>query len=177
MTNGTPSTELNAELNAESLLEKLCRDTQALIEERKIEAPYLIGIRSGGVWLAERLAKFLDSSEPVGVLDISFYRDDFTRLGLNPKVGASMLPQPTEDRDILLIDDVLMTGRTIRAAMNELFDFGRPNSVSLITLLDVNGRELPIQADVTGGELTLAPGEQVKLNGPEPLSLTLGQRG
>lgn len=92
MTNGTQNTELSAELNAERLLEKLCRDTQALISERKIEAPYLIGIRSGGVWLAERLAKFLGSNEPVGVLDISFYRDDFTRLGLNPKVGASMLP-------------------------------------------------------------------------------------
>jgi pyrimidine operon attenuation protein/uracil phosphoribosyltransferase len=173
MTNRT----LDAQLDVEQLLEKLCRDTQALIEERKIEAPYLIGIRSGGVWLAERLATFLKVDEPVGVLDISFYRDDFTKLGLNPKVGASLLPQPTEDRDILLVDDVLMTGRTIRAAMNELFDFGRPNSVSLLTLLDVNGRELPIQADVIGGELTLKAGEQVKLNGPEPLSLTLGQRG
>lgn len=168
MTNGT--------LDAEYLLEKLCRDTQALINERNIEAPYLIGIRTGGVWLAERLAQFLGLEESVGVLDISFYRDDFTKLGLNPKVGASMLPQPTEDRDILLVDDVLMTGRTIRAAMNELFDFGRPNSVALLTLLDVKGRELPIQADVVGGELKLAPGEQVKLNGPEPLSLTLGQR-
>lgn len=168
MTNGT--------LDAEYLLEKLCRDTQALIKERNLEAPYLIGIRTGGVWLAERLAQFLGLEDPVGVLDISFYRDDFTKLGLNPKVGASMLPQPTEDRDILLVDDVLMTGRTIRAAMNELFDFGRPNSVALLALLDVKGRELPIQADVVGGELKLAPGEQVKLNGPEPLSLTLGQR-
>lgn len=87
-----------------------------------------------------------------------------------------MLPAPTEGRDILLVDDVLMTGRTIRAALNELFDFGRPQSVSLLTLLDVHGRELPIQADVVGGKLTLEPGEQVKLDGPEPLSLTLSQR-
>lgn len=166
----------NATLNAEILLENLCRDTQALLQERNIDQPYLIGIRTGGVWLAERLAKHLGITDPVGVLDISFYRDDFTQLGLNPKVGASMLPVPTEGRDILLVDDVLMTGRTIRAAMNELFDFGRPKSVSLLSLLDVNGRELPIQADVVGGKLTLEPGEQVKLNGPEPLSLTLGQR-
>ena len=166
----------NAMLDAEHLLQKLCQDTKALIEERNIETPYIIGIRSGGVWLAERLASYLGVTDPVGVLDISFYRDDFTQVGLNPKVGASQLAQSTEGRDILLVDDVLMSGRTIRAAMNELFDFGRPNSVSLVTLLDVNGRELPIQADVIGGELRLAPNEQVKLNGPEPLSLTLGQR-
>lgn len=166
----------NQTLDLTPYLDQLCQGTQNLLQQRGIEDPYLIGIRTGGVWLAEYLADKLGITSPVGVLDISFYRDDFTQLGLNPKVGASMLPQPTEGREILLLDDVLMTGRTIRAALNELFDFGRPASVSLITLLDINGRELPVQADVTGGKLTLKPTEQVKLNGPDPLTLTLSQR-
>ena len=85
--------------------------------------------------------------EPCGSLDISFYRDDFSRIGLNPKVKASQLPEDISDRHILLIDDVLQTGRTIRAAMNEIFDYGRPASIKLCVLLERNGRELPIQAD------------------------------
>jgi pyrimidine operon attenuation protein/uracil phosphoribosyltransferase len=111
------------------------------------------------------------------VLDISFYRDDFTQVGINPRVQPSQLPCATEGRDILLVDDVIMSGRTIRAALNELFDYGRPASVSLITLLDLQRRELPIQPDVVGGTLALGPDQQVKLNGPDPLTLTIRQRG
>lgn len=166
----------NATLDVQLLLETLCRNTKIMIAQRNLSEPYLIGIRTGGVWLAEHLADYLAIETPVGILDISFYRDDFTQQGLSTKIGASSLPLPTEGRNILLVDDVLMTGRTIRGAMNELFDFGRPQSISLLTLVDIGERELPIQADVTGGTLKLAAGEQVKLNGPEPLSLSISER-
>jgi len=165
-----------ATLDVELLLETLCRNTKTMIKQRNLTDPYIIGIRTGGVWLAEHLAQYLAIDAPVGVLDISFYRDDFSQQGLNTKAGASSLPLPTEGRNILLVDDVLMTGRTIRGAMNELFDFGRPNSISLLTLVDIGERELPIQADVIGGTLQLAANEQVKLNGPAPLSLSISER-
>lgn len=166
----------NAVPDAEQLLQKLCPQTEALIKARGLTNPYIVGIHNGGVWLAERIHRYLNLETPVGVLDISFYRDDFTRLGLNPKVGASVLTEPTEDRDILLVDDVLMSGRTVRAAMNELFDFGRPKSISLITLLDLEQRALPIQADLVGATLALDKNQQVKLNGPEPLTLVISER-
>ena len=86
--------------------------------------PILIGIHTGGVWIAQRLHRILGYSEPLGSLDISFYRDDFSRVGLNPEVKSSELPVAIEDRNIILIDDVLYTGRTIRAAMNEIFPTG-----------------------------------------------------
>ncbi|HED19618.1 MAG TPA: bifunctional pyr operon transcriptional regulator/uracil phosphoribosyltransferase PyrR [Gammaproteobacteria bacterium] len=131
----------------------------------------MVGIHTGGVWIAEGLHRILDIQEPLGVLDISFYRDDFTRIGMNPQVKPSQLPFTLDDRDIILVDDVLHTGRTIRAAMNELFDYGRPASILLATLVERSGRELPIEANVVGLAMELAPGEQVKLSGPEPLAL------
>ncbi len=163
-------------LSVDALLDKMASETRALITRRDLKDPLMIGIRTGGVWLAERLHRQLELTSPLGVLDISFYRDDFTQVGINPKVQPSQLPRATEGRDILLVDDVIMSGRTIRAALNELFDYGRPASVSLITLLDLQRRELPIQADVIGGTLALGPDQLVKLNGPEPLTLTIRQR-
>jgi pyrimidine operon attenuation protein/uracil phosphoribosyltransferase len=163
-------------LSVDALLDKMASETRALITRRNLNDPLMIGIRTGGVWLAERLHRQLELTGPLGVLDISFYRDDFTQVGINPKVQPSQLPCSTEGRDILLVDDVIMSGRTIRAALNELFDYGRPASVSLITLLDLQRRELPIQADVIGGTLALGPDQLVKLNGPEPLTLTIRQR-
>jgi len=163
-------------LSVDALLDKMASETRALIARRDLKDPLMIGIRTGGVWLAERLHRQLELTSPLGVLDISFYRDDFTQVGINPKVQPSHLPCATEGRDILLVDDVIMSGRTIRAALNELFDYGRPASVSLITLLDLQRRELPIQADVIGGTLALGPDQLVKLNGPEPLTLTIRQR-
>ena len=97
-------------------------------------------------------------------------------MGLNPKVKPSQLPTATEGRHILLVDDVIMSGRTIRAAMNELFDYGRPASITLITLLDLQRRELPIQADVVGGTLTLGDNQLIKLTGPDPLTLEIRER-
>ena len=136
-----------------------------------IEEPQYIGIRTGGVWVARALLEHMGETSPLGVLDVSFYRDDFTRNGLHPQVQPSELPFEIEDRHLVLIDDVLMSGRTVRAAMNELFDYGRPASISLLCLLDLDARELPIRPDVVGATLSLAPGERVKLLGPAPLTL------
>lgn len=123
----------------------------------------MIGIHTGGVWIARRLHDLLGLEEPLGTLDISFYRDDFTRIGMNPEVKASDLPVNIDERHVILADDVLHTGRTIRAALNEIFDYGRPASVTLVVLVDRNGRELPIQADVVGQHMDLRQGQHVKL--------------
>lgn len=159
--------------DVDALLEHMAAALRRLLTERGIDAPLLIGIHSGGVWVAERLHALLGLSEPVGKLDISFYRDDFTRIGLNPAVRPSQLPTTVDDRHIVLVDDVLFTGRTIRAALNEIFDYGRPASVILAVLVDRSGRELPIRADVTGTHMELAATEHVKLSGPAPLALSV----
>jgi len=131
----------------------------------------MVGIHTGGVWIAQALHEKLAIQEPLGVLDISFYRDDFTRIGMNPQVKPSQLPFSLDDRHIILVDDVLHTGRTIRAAMNELFDYGRPASITLAVLVERSGRELPIEANVVGLHMSLGPNEHVKLSGPQPLAL------
>jgi len=136
----------------------------ALSKYDGIDNSLIIGIHSGGAWIAEHLHQILSNKNPLGMLDISFYRDDFTQIGLNPQVKSSDLPESIEDQQIILVDDVLHTGRTIRAAMNELFDYGRPKSISLAVLLDREGRQLPIQADVCGMNIHLAPHQQVKLS-------------
>ena len=135
------------------------------------EQTAMVGIHTGGVWIARRLHKALKIQPPLGTLDISFYRDDFTRIGMNPQVKPSDLPFTLDDRNIILVDDVLHTGRTIRAAMNELFDYGRPASIVLVTLVERSGRELPIEANVVGLHMELGPDEHVKLSGPDPLAL------
>jgi len=159
--------------DVELLIDNMARDLRSQIEARTIEQPLMIGIHTGGAWIAERLHRLLELETPLGTLDISFYRDDFTRIGMHPQVKPSNLPLSIDGRHILLIDDVLYTGRTIRAAMNELFDFGRPASVTLAVLVDRPGRELPIAADISGVHMNLHRQEQIKLNGPEPLSLTI----
>lgn len=133
--------------------------------------PLMIGIHTGGVWVAERLHELLDLQEPLGTLDISFYRDDFTRVGMNPQVRTSHLPVNVEDRHLILVDDVLHTGRTIRAALNEIFDYGRPASVMLVCLVERGGRELPIEPQVVGERVKLGRNQHVKLLGPEKLEL------
>ncbi|MEE8216672.1 MAG: bifunctional pyr operon transcriptional regulator/uracil phosphoribosyltransferase PyrR [Acidiferrobacterales bacterium] len=125
--------------------------------------PMMIGIHTGGVWVAQRLHDLLKLQEPLGTLDISFYRDDFTRIGMNPEVKASDLPVNIDNRHVILVDDVLHTGRTIRAAMNEIFDYGRPASVTLAVLIDRNGHELPIHADIVGHTMSLNKGQHIKL--------------
>lgn len=123
----------------------------------------IIGIHTGGVWVAERLHAALGIQVPVGTLDVSFYRDDFEKIGLHRDVKTSDLPFDVEGRRLILIDDVLYTGRTIRAAMNVLFDYGRPASIQLAALVDRGGRELPVAADFLGGDITLAVSQSVEL--------------
>lgn len=136
---------------------------QTLRKTDDIDQSLIIGIHTGGALIAQQLHKSLNNPHALGSLDISFYRDDFTQIGLHPKVKSSDLPDSIEDRHIILVDDVLHTGRTIRAAMNELFDYGRPKSISLVALIDREGRELPISADVCGMNINLARHQQIKL--------------
>ncbi len=159
--------------NAEQLTTELAKRLQPLLKQRGIASPYMIGIHTGGVWIAERLQRLMSLPHELGTLDISFYRDDFSRIGMNPQVKPSHLPFEVEDRHIVLVDDVLHTGRTIRAALNEIFDYGRPASVTLAVLVERSGRELPIQADVAALSLPLKADEHVKLTGPEPLQLSI----
>ena len=135
--------------------------------------PLMVGIHTGGVWVAERLHQLLEFKEPLGTLDISFYRDDFTRIGMNPQVRTSHLPVNVENRHLILVDDVLHTGRTIRAALNEIFDYGRPASVMLACLIERGGRELPIEPQVVGEHVKLGKNQHVKLLGPDKLELRI----
>jgi len=143
------------------------------IKSKDLKDPLLIGIHTGGVWLANELFQRLEITEPVNTIDITFYRDDYQKVGLQPNVKGSHLPADMHNRDVILVDDVLFTGRTIRAAMNEIFDFARPDSITLIALIDRGGRELPIQADIVGKKVDLNKDQHIKLNGPEQLSLEI----
>ncbi|MGC9456820.1 MAG: bifunctional pyr operon transcriptional regulator/uracil phosphoribosyltransferase PyrR [Halothiobacillaceae bacterium] len=160
----------------ERLIENLADALQARLDDGTLKNPVMVGIHTGGVWVAERLHGELDLTEPLGKLNIAFYRDDFTTIGLHPQVSPSNLPFEIEGRDVILVDDVLLTGRTIRAALNELFDYGRPRRVLLAVLFDRDGRELPIQPDLFGQRLDLAPNQQVKLAGPQPLTASIVTR-
>lgn len=150
-------------------IDRLC---QAISADLSVP-PVVVGIHTGGVWLARTLRDRLWPQAPLSQLNISFHRDDFARIGLHPQVGASDMQEDVEGRTLLLVDDVLHTGRTVRAAMNELFDFGRPAAIRLAVLVDRGGRELPIAADYTGLHRDVAPDQQIKLEGPEPLTLVL----
>jgi pyrimidine operon attenuation protein/uracil phosphoribosyltransferase len=158
-------------LNIAKLLEQLETAIRQQIEHRQLHNPVLIGIHSGGAWIAEQIHQRLGIQEPLGLLDITFYRDDFSQIGMHPKVKTSQLPTHLEGRDIILIDDVFYTGRTIRAALNEIFDYGRPNQVLLAVLIERNGRQIPLQPDCVGGQINLPAGQRIKLTGPEPLAI------
>ena len=124
----------------------------------------IVGIYTGGAWVAERLHAALGLAAPPGVLAVTLHRDDFGRIGLHPESRRSRIPFPVDGREIILVDDVLHTGRTVRAALNELFDFGRPRAVRLAVLADRGGRELPVSADFLGAAVELAPGEELVLS-------------
>ena len=143
------------------------------LNQLEIDRPAMVGVHTGGVWIAERLHQKLALATPLGMLNINFYRDDFTRIGLHPRVTPSNLPFEVDDRNIVLVDDVLQTGRTIRAALNEIFDYGRPASVTLAVLIDRDGHELPIRADVAAQKVALSNNQHIKLTGPEPLNLVI----
>lgn len=157
--------------NPAALISQMAADLNAHLAQRAISEPRFIGIRTGGVWVAQALLEALGSDSPLGTLDVSFYRDDFSQNGLHPQVRPSELPFEVEGQHLVLVDDVLMSGRTIRAALNELFDYGRPASVTLVCLLDLDAGELPIRPNVLGATLSLGAHERVKLTGPAPLAL------
>ena len=157
--------------NISTIIDDMAVQLGNLINSTGRTDPAMVGIHTGGVWVASRLHEKMAISDPLGSLDISFYRYDFTRIGMNPVVQPSQLPFSIDDRHIILVDDVLHTGRTIRAALNELFDYGRPASIMLATLIERDGRELPIAANVVGRHVKLEPDEHIKLTGPEQLRL------
>lgn len=165
------TTDEIATLDVEALLDDIAERLTARIASRGLDAPAMIGVRTGGVWLAEHLRERLALETPLGELNIAFYRDDFSQIGMHPTVEPSQLPFDVEDRNLILVDDILYTGRTVRAAMNEIFDYGRPRTITLVALIDRTGRELPIDANVYGRRITLGPDEHVKLLGPDPLRL------
>ena len=138
-------------------------DAEALFAELKAQMACsiafdakLVGVFSGGAWLADRLKAELDGEHEVGYIDVSFYRDDLSTSGLKSNVRSTHIPFSVEGAHIVIVDDVLFTGRSIRAAVNTLFDDGRPASVQLAVLVDRGGRELPIAADYVGVPLIVA---------------------
>jgi pyrimidine operon attenuation protein/uracil phosphoribosyltransferase len=161
--------------DAEDLLARLAERMRASVTPDTA----LIGIHTGGVWLAHRLHKALSLRQPLGTIDVSFYRDDYGSRGLHQKVRPSNIPFEVVDADIVLVDDVLHTGRTIRAAMNELFDYGRPKSIRLAALIDRGGRQLPISAQFVGAEISVARDQQIELrkNEKDQLSLAVSPAG
>lgn len=146
--------------DAEQLLAALAEKIRPLLDGGNVA---LVGIHSGGAWLAERLQTMLGGEVPLGTLDISFYRDDFEQRGLHPQIKPSSIPFDVDGSHIVLIDDVLYTGRTIRGAMNELFDYGRPASITLAVLIDRGGREMPVEAQVVGTRFELPANQSLEL--------------
>ena len=162
----------NLSLDAESLYSDLLR----LLQPRWRATDRLVGITSGGAWLAERLQVDLGLSVPVGVISSAMHRDDFARRGLADG-GVTRLPFEIEGAHLWVIDDVLYTGRTVRAVINELYDYGRPASVRLAVLVDRGGRELPIQADCAAARLSLPAEQKLSLQRAADGRLSFSLRG
>ena len=164
------------ELDAETIYRQLAQRARETFVGEKLK---LVGVHTGGVWLAERLRRDLDIADPVGILDVSFYRDDFDQSGLKPAVRPSQIAFDVAGSHILLVDDVLNSGRTVRAAMNEIFDYGRPAKVDLAGLIDRGGRELPVAASIVGATIELPPDVAVVLVRDDDgrLHLTMEKRG
>jgi pyrimidine operon attenuation protein/uracil phosphoribosyltransferase len=162
----------NLSLDAETLYGDLLRALQPQwgAQDR------LVGITSGGAWLAERLQADLGLSVPAGVISSAMHRDDFARRGLADG-GVTRLPFEIEGAHLWIIDDVLYTGRTVRAVINELYDYGRPASVRLAVLVDRGGRELPIQADCAAARLSLPADQKLSLQRAPDGRLSFSLRG
>jgi pyrimidine operon attenuation protein/uracil phosphoribosyltransferase len=152
----------NPKLDAEALYKVLADRLKAGLAQADNLA--LVGIYSGGAWLAERLAQELQlKDDRLGFIDVSFYRDDYAEKGLHAEVKPTHIPFDVEGATIVLVDDVLYTGRTTRAAINELFDYGRPARIMLAALVDRGGRELPIAADFVADTITLSNDQRLVL--------------
>jgi pyrimidine operon attenuation protein/uracil phosphoribosyltransferase len=152
---------IDAEALYRTLLESL---RQRLGSPDIVRPPAMIGVHSGGAWIAERLHRDLKLGSPLGFLSSAFHRDDYGERGIPTTIKATSINFPVDDQHIILVDDILYTGRTIRAALNEIFDFGRPAKVELAVLLDRGGRELPLQADHVGAVVPLRSNESFVLS-------------
>jgi pyrimidine operon attenuation protein / uracil phosphoribosyltransferase len=146
-------------LDAEALYADLARGVRGLLQPGSV----LVGIWSGGAWLAERLQRDLGLAGEHGVISSALHRDDFGSRGMTAGADHTRLPFDVNGKPIVLVDDVLYTGRTIRAVINELYDFGRPSSVTLAVLVDRGGRELPISPAVSAARITLPPAQRLSL--------------
>jgi len=168
-------TTTDLDLDAEALYRELLGQVRAGLEG--VPDAAIVGIHSGGAWLAERLARDLDLTSRLGSIDVSFYRDDYARKGLHPDVKPTHIRFAVDGATVVLVDDVLQTGRTVRAAINVLFDYGRPSCIRLAALADRGGRELPVAPDYVGIRTTLEAGQSLSLQRLESgqLSLTIEQ--
>jgi pyrimidine operon attenuation protein / uracil phosphoribosyltransferase len=156
-------------MDAEGIDRSLTRIAYEILEKNKgVENLVLIGIRTGGVFLADRLVRKISAIEgvevPAGILDITFYRDDLAKPTKKPRPEKTTIPFSLDGKKVVLVDDVLFTGRTIRAAMDALIDFGRPKLIQLAVLIDRGHRELPIRADFVGKNLPSSLWEEVSVN-------------
>ena len=153
--------------------EKLCDELVAELKPRIGPKSAMVGLYTGGAWLAERLHQLLGMKAPLGLMDIAFYRDDYAARGLKHDPKRTRIPFDVNGCELLLVDDVLYSGRTVRAAMNELFDYGRPASISLVVLVDRGGRQLPICAQHVGARIEVPSGMRLTLKRDERGRLAL----
>jgi pyrimidine operon attenuation protein/uracil phosphoribosyltransferase len=153
--------------------EKVCLDLVRELKPRIGPKTAMVGLYTGGVWLAERLHKELNIEKPLGLMDIAFYRDDYAARGLKHDPKRTKIPFDVNGAELLLVDDVLYSGRTVRAAMNELFDYGRPASIALVVLADRGGRQLPICAQHVGAQVDVPGGMRLRLKREDAGKLVL----
>jgi len=153
--------------------ETLCGELVSALQTRIGPQSAMVGLYTGGAWLAERLHQLLGMKTPLGLMDIAFYRDDYAARGLKHDPKRTRIPFDVNGRELLLVDDVLYSGRTVRAAMNELFDYGRPASISLVVLVDRGGRQLPICAQHVGARIEVPSGMRLTLKRDERGKLAL----
>jgi len=162
---------------AEQLCEKLAGELRPLVGPKTA----MVGLYTGGAWLAERLHQMLALKSPLGLMDIAFYRDDYAARGLKHDPKRTKIPFDVNGSHLLLIDDVLYSGRTVRAAMNELFDYGRPERIDLVVLADRGGRQLPVCAQYCGAKVDVPAGQRLTLkrrdDGRLALTLEAEKRG
>jgi pyrimidine operon attenuation protein / uracil phosphoribosyltransferase len=153
--------------------EELCAKLAAELKPRIGPKSAMVGLYTGGAWLAERLHPLLGLSTPLGLMDIAFYRDDYAARGLKHDPKRTKIPFDVNGCELLLVDDVLYSGRTVRAAMNEIFDYGRPASIALTVLVDRGGRQLPICAQHLGARVDVPAGMRLALKRDERGKLAL----
>lgn len=160
--------------NPETLLEEITTKIADLIQPESA----IVGIHSGGIWIMDRVLTSIKKELPCGSLDAALYRDDFAQRGLKDELQPANIPFDVQGKHIILIDDIFYTGRTTRAAINELFDYGRPASITLAVLINRGGAQLPIQPQIVGADIKLKPNQRFQLsqNAQGKLDLTLEKK-